>query len=234
MASETTTLENCEREGRPESRAARMIREVFESGRPLTYIRSAEEQRVAAGAGARWRASWSPPARCPSGPGASPRGCAAEATGGGRHRDASRSAGLHHRAPGSRHLPPQRLPRAAAGIRRDPAPPAGRLRELPRPAASSWSSPRRCGSFPRNSSGASCFSNCGRPTWSNWWSFCARRPPAPSDEAVLHQIARALQGLTLDEARYALRRALARGGAWDPSPCPPCSKRSGCWSTAAA
>lgn len=31
----------------PESRAARMVREVFESGRPITYIRSAEEQRVA-------------------------------------------------------------------------------------------------------------------------------------------------------------------------------------------
>ena len=29
-----------------ESRAAKMLREVFESGRPLTYIRSAEEQRV--------------------------------------------------------------------------------------------------------------------------------------------------------------------------------------------
>ncbi len=31
---------------RAESRAARTIREIFESGRPLTYIRSAEEQRV--------------------------------------------------------------------------------------------------------------------------------------------------------------------------------------------
>src|ERR1039458_7520545 len=30
-----------------ESRAAKMLREVFDSGRPLTYIRSAEEQRVA-------------------------------------------------------------------------------------------------------------------------------------------------------------------------------------------
>jgi len=29
-----------------ESRAAKMLREVFESGRPLTYIRSAEEMRV--------------------------------------------------------------------------------------------------------------------------------------------------------------------------------------------
>ena len=32
---------------RAESRAARTIREAFESGRPLTYIRTSEEQRVA-------------------------------------------------------------------------------------------------------------------------------------------------------------------------------------------
>ena len=30
-----------------ESRAAKTLREVFDSGRPLTYIRSSEEQRVA-------------------------------------------------------------------------------------------------------------------------------------------------------------------------------------------
>src|SRR5260370_18252939 len=30
----------------PQSRAARMFREIFESGRPLLYVRSAEEQRV--------------------------------------------------------------------------------------------------------------------------------------------------------------------------------------------
>ena len=30
----------------PESRASKLIREIFESGRPLTYIRTAEEQRV--------------------------------------------------------------------------------------------------------------------------------------------------------------------------------------------
>jgi hypothetical protein len=29
-----------------ESRAAKTVREILESGRPLTYIRSAEEQRV--------------------------------------------------------------------------------------------------------------------------------------------------------------------------------------------
>src|ERR1700733_12284332 len=30
-----------------ESRAAKTVREIFESGRPLTYIRSSEEQRIA-------------------------------------------------------------------------------------------------------------------------------------------------------------------------------------------
>jgi hypothetical protein len=35
-----------------------------------------------------------------------------------------------------------------------------------------------------------------------------------TSEDVLHRIARALLGLTLDEARYALRRALAAGNLW--------------------
>jgi hypothetical protein len=30
----------------PESRAARLIRESFQSGRPLTYVHSPEEQRI--------------------------------------------------------------------------------------------------------------------------------------------------------------------------------------------
>ncbi len=41
-----------------ESRAAKTVREIFESGRPLTYIRSSEEQRVAR------RAAGSELARC--------------------------------------------------------------------------------------------------------------------------------------------------------------------------
>ena len=44
-----------------------------------------------------------------------------------------------------------------------------------------------------------------------------------------------LQGLTLDEARYALRRALAASPAAGAGvACPRCSKRNGCWSIAAA
>jgi hypothetical protein len=39
-------IEHSATPGPVESRAAKTIREIFESGRPLTYIRSAEEQRV--------------------------------------------------------------------------------------------------------------------------------------------------------------------------------------------
>lgn len=51
MASEATTTSPAENETLPndaaESRAAKVVREIFESGRPVTYIRSVEEQRVA-------------------------------------------------------------------------------------------------------------------------------------------------------------------------------------------
>ena len=50
----------------------------------------------------------------------------------------------------------------------------------------------------------------------------------PSD--VLHQLARALQGLTLDEARYALApRAGRQAASWGRSRCRPCSRKSACW-----
>ena len=60
-----------------ESRAAKTLREIFDSGRPLTYIRSSEEQRVARVL--REVSAHSASAR-PSGPGASPKACAATAT----------------------------------------------------------------------------------------------------------------------------------------------------------
>jgi len=43
MATETVTAAG---ESKPISRAGAAIREIFASGRPLLYIRSAEEQRV--------------------------------------------------------------------------------------------------------------------------------------------------------------------------------------------
>ncbi|MEN6603531.1 MAG: hypothetical protein ABFD86_14050, partial [Bryobacteraceae bacterium] len=60
MASETITQQKSNRE----SRAAATIREVFASGRPLTYVRTAEEQRVArvlAEVAAGWEASGTMP-----------------------------------------------------------------------------------------------------------------------------------------------------------------------------
>ena len=50
--------------------------------------------------------------------------------------------------------------------------------------------------------------------------FCFSAGLLDPSEAVLHQLARALQGLTLDEARYALRRALARGRSLGPESLP--------------
>ena len=49
MAAESTAPHTSKTTGTPAtgSRAAKMVREIFESGRPLTYIRSSEEQRVA-------------------------------------------------------------------------------------------------------------------------------------------------------------------------------------------
>ena len=55
-----------------------------------------------------------------------------------------------------------------------------------------------------------------------------REESGGADDEVIYQLAPALLGLTLDEARYALRRALAATGAWSRSRCRPCSKRSGC------
>ena len=82
-----------------ESRAAKTVREIFESGRPLTYIRSSEEQRVARVlrevAGAHGIA-------CRFGPGASPRECIAMAKTPPRrwNRNPARIARLHHCLPG--------------------------------------------------------------------------------------------------------------------------------------
>ena len=83
--------------GPTESRAAKQIREIFASGRPLTYIRSAEEQRVRASC-ARWPCG-SLRSRRPFGHGASPKACAAMAPSRARHRIAPRRPRFHRRAP---------------------------------------------------------------------------------------------------------------------------------------
>ena len=56
-----------------------------------------------------------------------------------------------------------------------------------------------------------------------------REETGEAERRLLYQVARALQGLTLDEAEYALRRALAVSPRWGRSRFRRCSKRSGCW-----
>ena len=116
-----------------ESRAAKTIREVFESGRPLTYIRSAEEQRVA-------KMLREVATRLSD----APRDCL-DLEPHRRHASRRRARRGGHASPAERstssrahpergHLPPEGLSRAIARISGDPAPPARRLRQLPRPA----------------------------------------------------------------------------------------------------
>ena len=82
-------------------------------------------------------------------------------------------------------------------------------------SASSSSSVRRYAPSRKKLERSHASSNCARPIWWNWSSSCAKNGadcpaarPTPARQ-VLQQLARSLQGLTLDEARYALRRALA-------------------------
>jgi hypothetical protein len=209
-----------------------MLREVFESGRPLTYVRSAEEQRVARvlrEVSLRLLA-----VRAHAGLDLEPhRGNASRRRRRpGRHARSPRARWTSSRRTKARHLPPQGLSRAAARISGDPPPPSRPLRELSRPAQV------RRDQFPGalHSGGGRTqplFLELRRPIWSSWSTFCATRSrPADgrgdaSDGEVCCTNWRALSaGLTLDEARYALRRALAAGPRLDRNPCRPARRKA--------
>ena len=115
-----------------ESRAAKTIREIFESERPLTYIRSPEEQPRRQSCFARWR--WTMAAASIAfrfGSGAPPKGMRRDGQPAQAGTMSARGAldfiAAHH---GRGDLPPQGLPRAAAGVAGNPAPAARRLRDL--------------------------------------------------------------------------------------------------------
>ena len=218
----------------PESRAAKSIRESFQSGRPLTYVHSPEEQRVSrvleeVSRGAPdsqplplW--TWS-----------ITEGCAAAAATAEPGAETARGALdfiVAYQRPG--HLPPQGLSRAAARIRRGPAPPARRLRKLPRPAASSSSS-RLAGAVPARRDRAQRpvpGTAAARPGGAG--GIPARRNAAePAGEAPRGSAAAGgARAARAHARRIALRpapRAGRRPAAWEPNRCRPCSKRSGCW-----
>ena len=212
MASQTTTPDI----SKPESRAAKLIREVFESGRPLTYVRSAEEQRIArvlAEVGAKLLASGQVPVWTWS------------LTEGMRRGDEPLEPGtqtprgaldfiIAHNSAAIFHLKDFHEPlRESAEIKR-------RLRDVYESCLDQHkfvviTSPVRF--IPEEIERSVMFLELRPPDLVELVDFLRgeirkgspRGESGDANEVVLDQFARALQGLTLDEARYALRRALA-------------------------
>ncbi len=198
-----------------ESRAAKMIREAFQSGRPLTYIRSAEEQRVAR---VLRELAQGPLASTPmpvwtwSLTEGMHRDGEAAAEGTGSPRGALDFIAAHEDA-AIFHLKAFHEPlRESSEIRR-------RLRDvydrcLDRRKFVVITSPVRF--IPEEVERSVIFLELRPPDLVELIEFLReeeRRLALPGEsaasEAILSQLAVALQGLTLDETRYALRRALA-------------------------
>jgi SpoVK/Ycf46/Vps4 family AAA+-type ATPase len=193
------------------SRAAQAVREVFLSGRPLTYIRSAEEQRVALIL-QEVAAGLFPAAPTPVWTWSLTEGLRASAQGEGE----ALPDGAHtprgvldfivaHESAGIFHLQDFHEPlRDSAEVRR-------RLRDvyqscLDRSKFVVIGSPVRF--IPEEIDRSVVFLDLRPPDLIELMDFL-RRETGESSEPVLRSAANALQGLTLDEARYALRRALA-------------------------
>jgi SpoVK/Ycf46/Vps4 family AAA+-type ATPase len=207
-----------------ESRAARMVREIFESGRPIAYIRSSEEQRVAkvlcevaAGLPALvWTWSATEGMR---------RGLAPAQAGTESPRAALDFIVAHPSFPaqgrteGSAifHLKDFHEPlRDSAEIRR-------RLRDVHEQCLDKGkfvviTSPVR--SLPEEVERSVLFTELRPPDQIELVGFLRELTNGDASEEVIHQLAPALQGLTLDEARYALRRALALSARLGPESLP--------------
>ncbi|HEY6389749.1 MAG TPA: AAA family ATPase [Bryobacteraceae bacterium] len=189
---------------------------MFESGRPLTYIRSSEEQRVGKvlrevavrlpGSTQVW--TWS--------------------LTDGMHRDGrAAESGAH-------------APRAALDfIAACPGPAIFHLKDFHEPLRESPEVRRRLRDLYETCRDQLKFVVVSSPVRSipeeveRSFMFLELRPPdlvelidflrdesGETSEAILQPVAQALQGLTLDEARYALRRALAGGGPLGPESLP--------------
>jgi SpoVK/Ycf46/Vps4 family AAA+-type ATPase len=204
---------------RAESRAARTIREIFESGRPLTYIRSAEEQRVGKVLNEVGR-RLSPAAPVPV--------WTWSLTEGMRRGDGTAEAGtdsargaldfiVAHEGAAIFHLKDLHDPlRESPEVRR-------RLRDVYQSCRDqrkyvAITSPLRY--IPEEIERSILFLELRPPDLIELVEFLREEAPGISDEALLHQFARALQGLTLDEARYALHRALAASPSLGPEAVP--------------
>jgi SpoVK/Ycf46/Vps4 family AAA+-type ATPase len=194
-----------------ESRAAKTLREAFHSGRPLTYIRSAEEQRIARvlrEVGLRLESTPTPvwiwsltegmhrDGEAPQAGTESPRAALDFIA-------ACKEAAIFHLK--DFHEPLRESPE----IRR-------RLRDLYESCLDRHkfivvSSPVRA--IPEELDRSFLYLELRPPDLVELVDFLrdelAGVPAADSSDTKLYQLARSMQGLTLDEARYALRRALA-------------------------
>jgi SpoVK/Ycf46/Vps4 family AAA+-type ATPase len=198
-----------------ESRAAKMVREAFESGRPLTYLRCAEEQRAArvldevslslsaSEPTPLWTWSLTEGMRCGD----------QTAEAGTRDPRAALDLIVAHKGAAIFHLKDFHEPlRESAEVRR-------RLRDVYERCLDQHkfvviTSPVRF--IPEEIERSVLYVELRLPDFAELVAFLqdeTQGMPAgaggDTSESVLHQIARTLQGLTLDEVRYALRRALA-------------------------
>jgi len=203
-----------------ESRAAKMIREIFESGRPITYIRSAEEQRV----GKVLREvneGWQPAAQVPVWTWSLTEGmhCDGQAPEASTHSPrAALDFIIAHEGAGIFHLKDFHEPlRESAEIRR-------RLRDIYENCTDQRkfvviTSPVPF--IPEEIERSVILIELRPPDLIELVEFLREEEGAgEASEDDLHQLARALQGLTLDEARYALRRGLAAHGRLGPEALP--------------
>jgi len=217
-ANSTSSMQPTIQPPAPESRAAKILREVFESGRPLTYVLTSEEQRagsVLREVGRRLFAPTVVPVWTWS-------------LTGGMHRDghAVEPDTEHARGalnfiaaypdPAIFHLMDFHEPlRDSAEIRRG-------LRDIYESIRGQRkfvviTSPVRA--VPEELERSLLFLELRPPDLVELTAFLREENPETSD-AVLYQLAPALLGLTLDEARYALRRALAATGKLGPESLP--------------
>jgi AAA+ superfamily predicted ATPase len=202
-----------------ESRAAKTVRQILESGRPLTYIRSAEEQRVVRIL-----------SEVAKGPLAStPLAVWTWSLTEGMRRQGEESSFsatespraaldfiLAHEGAAIFHLKDFHEPlRESSEIRR-------RLRDVYDAGVDQRkfvviSSPVQF--IPEELERSIIFLELRPPDLVELVDFLTEELPGTSPE-ILYPVGRALQGLTLDEARYALRRAIASGRGLGPEALP--------------
>ncbi len=195
--------ENLSSTSAPESRAAKLLREIFESGRPLVYVRSSEEQRVKRVLHEvaqrlsleNWTWSLTEGLHRESEP---------PQTGTESPREALEFIAAYGK-PAIFQLKDFHEPlRESSEIRR-------RFRDLQEKCRDRQkfvliTSPVRA--IPEELERNLLYLELRPPDLTELISFLRDETQNASDE-VLHQLAPALQGLTLDEARYALRRAVS-------------------------